>query len=527
MQGSSPVIVVRLPPEVVALHRSAALLLLPLALLGLLSGPVPARAAEVGPGHLGLPAYGGTLAVPESNSEPLRLGLYTRWGTLDPEHGIDVQFPTREVSSRELRFQVGVRPSQWSVVAGSLLYRRVAGEGEDTLSGWGDLEVAGSTRFYTRGSLRIGGWAQVRLPVGDESKGLSTGQVEGEYGLTTAVTLFEESFAPRMDWTWNVGYRINKNESFGYGSAGDTLADTGAFFPVYPAVEQGGSTRDNDQLLLRSSLAFRQRWGHIFLDWSAAFFAFDDRIPALEGESWITPGVYIGGESGPALKASWSIGLHSDDTDTDYLPRLPDWFAEVGVSMPIFLGGRDRDGDRIPDSEDGCPLEPEDLDGYRDDDGCPDEDNDGDGIPDRLDLAPNLAEDFDGFEDTDGRPDRDNDLDGIADTEDACPMQPEDFDGDQDQDGCPDVFVDADGDGLEDDEDDCPFQAEDLDGFEDDDGCPEPDNDLDGIADVDDDCPMEAEDYDGVEDEDGCPDDPPPAQESSSEASSDDASSRS
>ena len=48
-----------------------------------------------------------------------------------------------------------------------------------------------------------------------------------------------------------------------------------------------------------------------------------------------------------------------------------------------------------------------------------------------------LIEDVDGFEDEDGCPDPDNDNDAIADTEDRCPLAAEDFDGDQDEDGCP------------------------------------------------------------------------------------------
>ena len=34
-------------------------------------------------------------------------------------------------------------------------------------------------------------------------------------------------------------------------------------------------------------------------------------------------------------------------------------------------------------------AEKEDLDGFQDEDGCPDPDNDGDGIVDRLDACPN------------------------------------------------------------------------------------------------------------------------------------------
>ena len=72
-------------------------------------------------------------------------------------------------------------------------------------------------------------------------------------------------------------------------------------------------------------------------------------------------------------------------------------------------GPKDSDGDGIPDDEDKCPNEPEDKDGFQDDDGCPDPDNDGDGIPDAQDKCPNEPEDKDGFQDADGCPDPDND----------------------------------------------------------------------------------------------------------------------
>lgn len=136
----------------------------------------------------------------------------------------------------------------------------------------------------------------------------------------------------------------------------------------------------------------------------------------------------------------------------------------------------DQDGDGILDDVDQCPLDPEDFDGYQDEDGCPDPDNDGDGILDINDLCPNVVEDKDGFQDEDGCPDFDNDLDGIADINDQCPIAAEDFDG-----------------------------------FQDEDGCPDPDNDGDEIADLIDECPFEPETYNGHQDEDGCPDKEPKA----------------
>jgi OmpA-OmpF porin, OOP family len=180
--------------------------------------------------------------------------------------------------------------------------------------------------------------------------------------------------------------------------------------------------------------------------------------------------------------------------------------------MRIFLGAvftpdfRDADGDGVYDSEDRCPDQPEDRDGWKDNDGCPDPDNDADGIPDALDKCPNDAEDMDQFEDEDGCPDPDNDKDGIPDLNDACPNAKEDGHGKRPTDGCPSTAEDQDGDGISDATDKCPDEPEDKDGYQDDDGCPDPDNDNDGIPDGFDNCPNDAEDTDQFEDEDGCPD---------------------
>jgi len=92
----------------------------------------------------------------------------------------------------------------------------------------------------------------------------------------------------------------------------------------------------------------------------------------------------------------------------------------------------------VNDTIDKCPDEPEDRDGFQDDDGCPDPDNDADGIPDDFDTCPNEAEDGDGFEDEDGCADPDNDKDGFPDAVDKCPAQPETLNGNKDDDGCPD-----------------------------------------------------------------------------------------
>ena len=181
----------------------------------------------------------------------------------------------------------------------------------------------------------------------------------------------------------------------------------------------------------------------------------------------------------------------------------PDFRVYAGLSWAI-LRPVDRDHDGLPDPDDGCKLEPEDVDGFQDADGCPDPDNDHDGFPDTEERCPDEPEDLDGFEDDDGCPEMDNDLDGLLDALDACPLEAEDADGFQDDDGC--VDPDNDGDGILDAFDACPDAAETVDGWQDEDGCPDPDNDGDRLLDEDDFCPDEAEERNGVRDEDGCPD---------------------
>ena len=50
-----------------------------------------------------------------------------------------------------------------------------------------------------------------------------------------------------------------------------------------------------------------------------------------------------------------------------------------------------------------------------------------------VDECPREPEDKDGFQDEDGCPELDNDKDGILDKVDSCPT----YNGDGDEDGCP------------------------------------------------------------------------------------------
>ena len=89
-------------------------------------------------------------------------------------------------------------------------------------------------------------------------------------------------------------------------------------------------------------------------------------------------------------------------------PGMPDFRVLTGIRYAVGVPERgrhhDSDNDGVADHEDRCLRDPEDLDGFQDDDGCPEEDNDNDGVADDDDECPDDAEEPGG--DGDGCPDR-------------------------------------------------------------------------------------------------------------------------
>ncbi|PRQ07527.1 OmpA family protein [Enhygromyxa salina] len=107
--------------------------------------------------------------------------------------------------------------------------------------------------------------------------------------------------------------------------------------------------------------------------------------------------------------------------------------ARPDEPVVIPAGPGDRDGDGILDVDDQCIDDPETVNDYLDDDGCPESDRDGDGFWDDQDTCP----DEPGVE-PDGCPLKDTDGDGFTDDVDSCVEEPETDNGFEDDDGCPD-----------------------------------------------------------------------------------------
>ena len=352
----------------------------------------------------------------------------------------------------------------------------------DGLAGPLDARVGLKYGIYADPHLAITAVGSVFLPFGEDQMLL------GDRNLVYEPKLALEWRAGRLHQTrilTNVAARFREHtvlEAYDTANAMATAADAKAFFDIGSELVAGlGATVD---LTPRVVLAAEAQ-AFIPLPDSLSYGTctrFDGRsCKSLSGSDY-WPGAKHGDRTalatvGMMLRVSadvtadlmigaGALGARGDDfritTGLAWAPQL------AGAAPP---GRNDRDGDGVADSLDGCPTEPEDKDGFQDEDGCPDLDNDGDGIPDAEDACPNEPEDKDGFEDSDGCPEPDNDHDGIPDSADKCPNDPEDKDGWQDDDGCPDQ--DNDHDGVPDAADKCPNDPETVNGFEDEDGCPD------------------------------------------------------
>ncbi len=339
----------------------------------------------------------------------------------------DLQFTLGVLSFMEFAVELPVHPY-------------IGGDGfaagrEPNSGALGDIRVSPRFRILDHGGNGFGLAAEgvLGIPVGK-----FTDRYTGDRNVTFTPQLMAEYKMPLFRVAFDIGYRFAEEANLGNLQSDDELT-YGLGLGVKPATEYVEILAEVFGAAGVNSLTK----------------ANERQLEALLGLK-IFPG------AGLTINAGGGAGV---------LPGYgtPQWRVFAGIAFSPRVP-TDEDNDRLFGREDGCPSEAEDLDGFQDQDGCPDPDNDNDSILDADDPCPNVAEDLDGFEDQDGCPEPDNDGDGILDASD----------------GCPNV-------------------AEDVDGFEDQDGCPEPDNDGDGILDATDKCPNAPENKNNCEDEDGCP----------------------
>ena len=310
-------------------------------------------------------------------------------------------------------------------------------------SALGDLRIRGKAFLYARRPLAFGSSAEVTLPTGSES------QFAGAPGPSAALRLLADYSTGAVDVAANAGALmrqkaeladVEQGHQFLYGVAGAyrITPRVAAIGELFGAIDVGGGPAGANPLEAVAGGRYR-----INRAWTVVGGAGRGLLP---------------GVGSPDLRVFAAVA---------FAPRAQ---PPVATAEERFAREED-DGDDVAAGDDRCPKEPEDKDGFADDDGCPDPDDDNDGIADGADRCPRKAEDIDKHDDGDGCPEGDNDRDNIVDGKDKCPDEPEDGDG-----------------------------------FADDDGCPDPDNDRDGVFDAQDRCAGQKEIINGNADEDGCPD---------------------
>jgi outer membrane protein OmpA-like peptidoglycan-associated protein len=241
--------------------------------------------------------------------------------------------------------------------------------------GLGDLRFVPKVRIVQGGDAALG-WAlgaalPISLPTGDDRAW------RGSDGVTVEPRLLLGLYAGRLGVVANGGFLFRRNQDL---SPGDELTYGLAGTFTLPAV--------GDRIDLQGELS--GGW-----------------LPSVSGRALLALPLEAAAGLVGRPSRRWSVYAMAGAGITNGV-AVPDFRLIGGVRYAVRLpakgGARDSDDDGIPDSQDRCPDEPEDRDGFEDQDGCPDADNDRDGIPDDVDECPDDAEEPGG--DGDGCPDK-------------------------------------------------------------------------------------------------------------------------
>ncbi len=375
-------------------------------------------------------------------------GLVTTWarGLLELR-GDDASYRVEHVVSPTLLAAIGLPGPFGAELAASLPFGIVAADrdpdsdggtpgapnddddGGRGAQGVGDVGLHAKVRLGARGRLAVAAVADLTLPTASRGRWLGGGTTGG------GARLVLEWRGARMRVGAHAGIRLRRggDATFVDDGAMDGPA-TGASVSLGPAIPAGvavGWQLAPQQIELIGEVValVPLRGDYAPVEASAAL-----RVRLAEA-SHFTLGAGTGlaaGPGNPDVRAVMAIVFE---------PRPPRVERAVRRDPPPSpdaprLG--DRDDDTLIDTLDACPDEAEDVDGFEDDDGCPELDNDRDRILDVDDLCPDEPEDYDQLDDDDGCPETDFDHDLIDDVDDACPTARGIAHEDPAQHGCPD-----------------------------------------------------------------------------------------
>lgn len=219
------------------------------------------------------------------------------------------------------------------------------------VSAVGDARVGGSVLLWGRTTTpQVGLAATLAVPIGSEASFTGDGGVGGELVATAGFPGRGYRVAV------NAGVRLRPEASYVSTDQGtEMLGRAGVFVPVA-----------HDRLMTSLELDLSAR-----ASGRDAFKALGSPILALLGARYHFPSGFRAGAGvgaglteapgSPAVRVLVTVGYSPEPGPVRPRP------APVPTPVPI-----DSDGDGIIDTLDKCPTEPEDYNGFQDDDGCPD-----------------------------------------------------------------------------------------------------------------------------------------------------------
>ncbi|MCX7725537.1 MAG: DUF5723 family protein, partial [Chitinispirillaceae bacterium] len=188
-------------------------------------------------------------------------------------------------------------------------------------------------------------------------------------------------------------YIFNRNKNEYISNEADTLRESSGFVSWLPVTLNIGYS-------YRWDFSKVKPWGlRILADYAVAAVNYEQALAKSAGRSFF-PRISLGGEAGvlggflpirlgyvfggaEKLASAFGVGINLRYFSINasykavgspiFLPRRG---VEVAASVNVNWGmSTDKDKDGIRDRDDKCPIDPEDKDGFEDEDGCPELDN--------------------------------------------------------------------------------------------------------------------------------------------------------
>ena len=263
--------------------------------------------------------------------------------------------------------------------------------------GWGAALVAGAsapTAPKGKGILPRELEYVPRSAAASEDGSHAFGTGSPELYVAAALTGVFATARPTLPWSWHLNAGMRK--PLGGGDFDDVLVlSTAAEYQFDPYVEMFCEFHHETGL---DRIAGMDQWKT-----DPTTLSFSGVASTTYGLQ-LQAGVSIGLLNGGSTRVT-HVSASGDSLEGFRMKGAPPVSLNLGISWNMLVGRADEDRDGIPDRKDNCPLDPEDKDGFQDEDGCPDPDNDKDGIPDSPDKCPNQPETKNGYKDEDGCPD--------------------------------------------------------------------------------------------------------------------------